>query len=100
MVGRPEWPAGDKGLLRRQTAHDGVDFTHFQGFLPGHIRQNGRQALTEHAFAGTRRADQQHIVAARRCNLQRPLHILLPQHILEIQNGILRSCRFPQGLLL
>ena len=38
-------------------------------------------------------------MAACRCHLQRPLHILLPQNILEIQNGAFLNRWFPKRLL-
>lgn len=45
------------------------------------------------------RADEQHIVAACRRNLQSPFHILLPQHVPEIQFRNTGLFRHPRRLL-
>ena len=47
MMGRAEGPRRDEGLLGRQQTHDGANPADLQGFLPGHIRKNGRQPLPE-----------------------------------------------------
>ena len=89
-MGRTERPLGHKGIARRQHPHNRINLTDLQRLLPGHIRENGGQTLAEHTFAGTRRAYEQHIVTARRRDLQRPLYVFLPQHVLEIRHdGVL-----------
>lgn len=55
--------------VARQKSRNGVNFGRFDHFLKGHLWQNGRQALCKHAFAGTGRADEQHVVPAACGNL-------------------------------
>ena len=50
-----------------------------------HLRQNGGQALGQHALAGARRADEQHVVAAAGSDLQCALGLGLPLYIGKIQ---------------
>ena len=96
VMGRTERPLGHKGIPGRQHSHDGIHLTDLQRFLPRHIRENGGQTLAEHTFAGTRRAYEQHIVAARRRDLQRPLYVFLPQHVLEIRHDGVLTGGHPQ----
>ena len=62
-----------------------VDGAGFQRFLVGQRRQNPRQALGQHGFAGARRADKQQIVPARGGNLHRPACLALAAHIGHIR---------------
>ena len=91
---------GHQGHFGIQHAHNRIDLTDLQRFLPGHIRKDRRQPFGQHAFSGARRANEQHIMAACRRDFQGALYILLPQHILEVRllQGI--SLRKPQRLLL
>ena len=100
MVGRPEGPPCDQGIFGRKHSHYGINLTDLQGFLPGHIRQNRRKPFGKHTLSRTRRADQQHIVAACRRNLQRPLYVLLTQHIPKVRFRLPGLLRHPQGLRL
>ena len=99
VVGRTEGPPCQQGLLRGEQAHNGVDLTDLQCFLPGHIRQDRRQALAEHTFSGAGRADEQHIVTACGSNLQCPLYVLLPKNVLKVQLRRRTPLRHPWGLL-
>ena len=58
----------ERGVARQKSCN-GVNFGCFDHFLKAHLRQNGRQALCKHAFAGTGRADEQHVVPAACGNL-------------------------------
>ena len=99
MVRTAEGALGHQRFFGCQKAHNGIDLTNFQGFFPGHIRKDSRQALGEHTFTGAGRADQQHIVAACSRNLQGTLHIFLAHHILEIRDGKFLSLGHPNGFL-
>ena len=63
MVGRTERPTGYQRLFRRQHAHDGINLTDFQTFLPGHIRQDGGEPLGKHTFTGAGRAGHEYIMS-------------------------------------
>ncbi len=99
VVRRSEGTPGHERLLCRQHSHNGINLTDLQGFLPGHVRKNGGQAFRKHTLSGAGRADEQHIMAPCRRNLQGTFHILLAQYVFKIQLGGSRSFRHPQGLL-
>ena len=100
MMGRAEGPLGHQGCLAADHAHDGVNLRDFQGLFPGHIRQNGGQPFGQHTLAGAGRSDEQNIVTACRRDFHSPLHILLTQHILKVQDPNLRFSGDPQGFFL
>ena len=64
VMGRTEGPCPDEGSAGGQYPRDGMNFGGLDRFWEGHIRQDGREPLGQHAFSGTRWADQQHIVHA------------------------------------
>ena len=53
-------------------------------------RQNGRQPLGQHGFAGAGRADEQHVMAAGGGDFQGALHVLLAFDLGEIQFVVVR----------
>ena len=57
MVRGPEGAGGEKGVFPAGEPHDGMDFRGFQGFRPGHRREDGGKAPGGHALAGSRRTD-------------------------------------------
>ena len=69
MVRRAEGARFNERGVARQKSRNGVNFGRFDHFLKAHLRQNGRQPLCKHAFAGTGRADEQHVVPAACGNL-------------------------------
>ena len=89
VVRGAERPVFDERRVVRQQARDRVDLGGLHALRKGHVGQNRGDALCEHAFAGARRADQKHVVAAARRNLQRALRLRLPLHIGKIrQRGL------------
>ena len=95
---RTEGPAPDQRMLRGQKAHDGMDLRDLQRLLPGHIRQDRRQALAQHTFAGTWRPHQQHIVRACGGNLQGALDVFLALDIGKVRKVLRCLLRCPLRL--
>lgn len=56
VVGGAEGAAGDEGVFRPGEPQHRVDLRHGQGLFPGHIGEDGRQALGQHGLARPRRA--------------------------------------------
>ena len=100
VMGRTEGPTDQQWLFRRQHPHHRVYLGHLKRLLPGHVRQDRRQPLAEHALAGARWADHQHVMASGSRHLQRPLHVLLTHHVLEIQTRDHPAIRHPGRFLL
>ena len=86
MVRRSEHPVFQQRHPAGQKTRRRMDLGGLHRLLKAHLRQNRGQALGQHAFAGAGRPDQQHIVPARRSNLQGPLGILLPLHLAKIRH--------------
>ena len=97
---RTEGPAPDQRMLRGQKAHDGMDLGDLQRLLPGHIRQDRRQALAQHTFTGTGRPHQKHIVRAGGGDLQGPLDVFLALDIGKVRKVLRCLLRCPLGLRL
>ena len=95
MVGTAEGPPGQQRVLRVRQSRHGPDAGDLQGFRPGHVRQNGGQALCQHGLAGAGGADQQQVVPACRGDLQRPLHVFLAHHVLQVRQIRLLRLRLP-----
>ena len=74
----------DDRAPRRQRPGDRVDPRHLERLVTGQRRQDARQAPSEHRLAGSRRACEQHVVLARRGELERPSPPLLPSHLGEV----------------
>ena len=87
----------DERMLRGQKAHDGIDLRDLQLLLPRHIRQDGRQALGEHALAGAGRAHQKDIMPACGRDFKCPLGIFLPFDVLEVEKRMRLRLRLPDG---
>ncbi len=63
---------------------DAVDHADLQRLARGKVGQQPRQSRGQHGFAGTRRADQQQVVAARGGDLQRALGDLHSLYVAEV----------------
>ena len=85
VVRRPEGTLDHEGQILRQEAAHRVDVGGLECLVPGHGREDARQALRQHALAGARRADQQHIVASCRGDLQRASRLPLPDDFGEVR---------------
>lgn len=84
VVRRPERPGGHQRRIAGQNAGDRVYLGGIQCFMQGEWRQDGGQATGQHGFAGARRADQDHIVAAGCGEFEGAFDIFLSAHIAEI----------------
>ncbi len=67
-----------------EDAGDTVDARGFDGFVEGHGRKNGGNALGEHGFSGARRADEQNVVRAGAGDFKSALGGLLTSNIAQI----------------
>ena len=93
-----ERTARDQGLARLEQADDAVDFGRLQRLLQSQRRQDRGQPFGQHGFPGARRADEQHVVPARRRDFQRPLDRFLPfdfRHVNFLVVGLVEN--FGQG---
>ena len=81
MVWAAEGPGGDQAPSLGQLARNGIDLGGLHGFLPGERRQDARQALGQHGFAGAGRTDEQDVVSARSRDDHRPAGQRLAHHI-------------------
>ena len=86
VVRRTEHPIFQQRDPGRQKPGRRVDLGGLHRLLKAHLRQDGGQTLGQHALAGAGRPDQQHVVAARRRDLQGALGVFLPLHLAEIQH--------------
>ena len=88
-MGRTEGAAGEQGVLPAgQTLH-APDLRALQRLCPGHLGQDGGQALGQHALARARRPHHQNMVSACGGDLQRPLDVGLSFHVGKIGLGLL-----------
>src|SRR6202162_6632692 len=81
VVRRTKRPRAYKSLSTFKCSRDAMNARGFNRFLERHGRQNGWEALCQHRFAGSRRTNEQNIVAARTRNFQGPLRCLLSMNI-------------------
>ena len=95
MVRRTEHPVFQQRDAAGQKACGGMDFGGFHRLLEAHGRQDGGQALGQHAFSRAGRADEQHIMSACGGDLQGALGVFLSLYLAEIRHGGLRH--FPVG---
>ena len=86
MVRAAERPCRDQAPALGQLPGDGIDLGGLHGFLPGERRQDARQALGQHGFAGTRGTHQQHVVAPGRSDDHGPAGQCLPHHVGKIRH--------------
>lgn len=84
MMRRPERPGARKAATL-QRAGDRLHHRDFERLGGIERRKYARKAGRHQRFAGTRRADHQQIVPARRRNLQRTLCRLLPAYLPQIR---------------
>ena len=84
VMGRAERRREDDRAPRRQRSGDRVDPRHLERLVAGERRQDARQAPPEHRLAGSRRAGEEHVVLARRGELERSPPTLLAPHLGEI----------------
>ena len=93
VMRRAKRPARHQRLARLEQADDAVNLGRLQRLLQRQRRQNGRQPFGQHGFAGARRADEQHVVAAGGGDFQRALDGFLAFDFGEIHLVVVRSGR-------
>lgn len=91
VMGGPERTRAHEPGAGRQQAGDGMDGGHFQRFLEVERRQDARGPLGHHRLARAGRAREQHVVPARRRDLQGPPRELLAPDVREIAVHELRG---------
>lgn len=82
---RTEGARTHERCIVRQHIGDRINPCYFQRLGERQARQNGRKGFREQRFACAGRSAHDEIVPARRRNLQRPFHMFLPPHLLEIR---------------
>ena len=87
---RAKRPARHQRLARPQQPDDAVNLRRFQRLVQSQRRQNRRQPLGEHGFAGAGRADEQRVVAAGGGDFQGALYVFLAFDLGEIQVVVVR----------
>jgi hypothetical protein len=85
VVWAPEGPLREKAPVGPQQAGDAVHLRGLQSFLEGGFRKDRGEPAREHRLARPGRPDQQHVVPAAGGDLERPLRVLLPPDILQVQ---------------
>ena len=78
---------GYEGILFVEQAADAVDFRRLDRFVERHGRHDGGNALGEHAFPRTRRADQKQVVGARDGDLDGAFDLVLALDLGKIDLG-------------
>ena len=104
-----EQAGGRDGMVRRpertrpqhassgQEPGDRMQLGRLERLFPGQARQDRGHAPREHRLAGTRRTDHQHVMAARRCDLEGAAGLCLTPHVDEIDAA--RSVALERGLV-
>lgn len=92
MVRGAEGPGAGERPLGDQAGHR-MDHRCVQQFPGRERRQEAGQTLGHHRLAGSRRAHEQQVVAARRGDLQGALGVLLALHVSQVRRGF----AFQQG---
>ncbi len=80
---RAKWPRGDNRLAVECT-HDAMNFCRLQRLSKGEIGENRRQALCQHGFSRTGRADEDDVMAAGGGDFESALDVLLPFDVVEV----------------
>jgi hypothetical protein len=84
VMGRAERPGAGQGAAGDQPGH-GMDKRGFQQLRGRQGREQPREALGEHGFARSGRADVEQVVTAGRGDLQGPFGALLPLDLLQVR---------------
>ena len=87
VVRRAEGARRHDGAGAACEPRNGVDLRRFDHLLARHIRQDSGQTLGHHGFARARRADEQHVVTARRGDLKGALDVLLALDVRKVGDG-------------
>jgi hypothetical protein len=90
VMRRAERPPRHQRLARRQQPDDAVNLRRLQRLVQSQRRQNRRQPLGEHGFAGAGRADEQRVVSAGGGDFQGALHVFLALDLGKIQVVVVR----------
>ena len=90
VVRRAEGAVRDEAAVGIEHAGDGVDLGGLEGFFEAQRREDGRQALGEHGFAGAGRADHQDVVASGGGDFERALGDVLAANVFEVEGEVLQ----------
>ena len=85
VMRRAKWPARHQRLARPQQPDDAVNLRRLQRLVQSQRRQNRRQPLGQHGFAGAGRADEQRVMSARGGNFQSAFYVFLALDLGKIQ---------------
>ncbi len=86
MMGRAKRPPVGEFASRQRTRHR-MDHGDFEQFARIERRQNGGKARRQHAFARTRRAVHQHVMATGGSDFQCALGAFLPFDVAQVRLG-------------
>ena len=81
---RFEWTLDDQARLSGEPGH-GMDLCYLKCFFEFKRRKDRRQPLCKHRFTGSRRANEQNIVATRGCDFESALRSLLAANFGKIE---------------
>ena len=87
VVRRAEGTARDERVLLIKQTTDAVDFRRLDRLVESHRRHDGGNALGEHAFARTRRPDEQEVVGSSDGDLDGAFHLVLAFDLRKIHLG-------------
>src|SRR5690242_14050129 len=96
VMRRAKRASADEAAAVFKDSGNAVDTGGFDGFLEGHGRKNGGDALGKHGFAGAGRSDEKDVVAAGAGDFEGALCGLLAVNVAKI-DAVLRS--FAEGLM-
>ena len=85
VMGTTERTGHQKGLVASQQSRHRVDLGGLQRLGECQRRQDAGKAFGQHGLARSGTPDEQHVMGARRSNLQSPLDILLAFDILKVK---------------
>lgn len=81
MMGSPEWTGGHQHGAALEFTRHGMDFSGLQRLAERERWQNGGKSFGHHRLAGSGRAYEQNIMAARTGYFESPLYVFLPFYI-------------------
>ncbi len=84
VVGRAEGAVGDEAFVAVENAGDGMNLGGLEGFLEAQRREDRREALGEHGFAGAGWADHEDVVATGSGDFEGALGDVLAANVAKI----------------
>src|SRR5689334_17237097 len=84
MMRRSKWARRDETRFGRKQSSDGMDPRRFQAFFEAHRRKNRRNAFGEHRLAGTRAADEKHVMSTGHRDFDGALRVILASNVTKV----------------